>query len=357
LRNFVLWRPASIFLVEVKIVERTALVIGATGGVGGETAVALLARGWRVRALHRRPEDAVKGAVDPRIEWVAGDAMDPASVAAAAHGVSVIVHGVNPPGYKNWAGLVLPMLDSTIAAARAVGARVVLPGTVYNYGPDALPRVRESSPQRPRTRKGAIRVEMERRLRDSGVRVLVVRAGDFFGARAKNSWFSQGIVTPGRPLRWLTYPAKGDIGHAWAYLPDLARTIAQLLDRDAELGRFAVFHFRGHWFERGIEMAEAARRVASARARILPFPWFLVYLLAPFVETLREMIEMRWLWRQPLELMNDELVAFLGEEPHTPLEVAMRATLSGLGCVDDGTRGAGLGPPFPRDAAPGHEAL
>lgn len=314
--------------------ERTALVIGATGGVGGEMAGALLSRGWNVRALHRHPEEAATRAVDSRIEWVKGDAMDPASVVAAACGVSVVVHGANPPGYKNWKGLALPMLESSIAAARAAGARIVLPGTVYNFGPEVLPRVREDAEQKPRTRKGAIRVEMERRLRDSGVPVLIVRAGDFFGPRAKNSWFSQGVVRPGRPLRWLTYPARAGVGHAWAYLPDLARTIALLLERASELEPFAVFHFRGHYFDRGIAIAEAARRIGSApNAPIWPFPWFAVHLLAPFVETCREMIEMRWLWKEPLELVNEKLVAFLGEEPYTPLDVALRETLHGLGCL------------------------
>jgi nucleoside-diphosphate-sugar epimerase len=322
--------------VEVNVMEKTALVIGATGGVGSETAAALVERGWRVRALHRRPEEATKTSIDPRIEWVAGDAMDAASVAAAARGVSVIVHGANPPGYRNWKGLALPMLENTIAAARAAGARVVLPGTVYNFGPEVLPRVRETSEQKPRTRKGTIRVEMEQRLRDSGVPVLIVRAGDFFGVRGKNSWFSQGIVTPGRPVRWLMYPGSAGIGHAWAYLPDLARTIALLLDRASELEPFAVFHFCGHWFERGVALVEATRRAAAApKAWILPFPWLLVYLLAPFVETFREMIEMRWLWKQPLELVNDKLVAFLGEEPHTRLDEALEETLRGLGCLGE----------------------
>ena len=55
-------------------------------------------------------------------------------VIAAASGCSVIVHAVNPPGYRRWSELVLPMLDSTIAAACSVGATIVLPGTVYNFG-------------------------------------------------------------------------------------------------------------------------------------------------------------------------------------------------------------------------------
>lgn len=314
--------------------ERTALVIGATGGIGGETALALLADGWKVRALNRDPAKAPN--VDPRIEWVKGDAMDAKSVIAAAKGADVIVHGANPPGYKNWKGTAVPMLESTIAAAKAVGARIVFPGTVYNYGPDSFPRITERSPQHPKTRKGAIRVEMEELLKKSGVPTIVVRCGDFFGVRGKNSWFSQGIVQPGKPIARLMYPAKADIGHDWAYLPDVARTIVQLLDRADELATFATFNFRGHYLERGIEIAEAARRVANVpNARIWPFPWFVSYLLAPFSETFREMIEMRYLWKEPVELVNDKLVAFLGEEPHTPLDEALRVTLRGLGCIDD----------------------
>ena len=193
--------------------EKTALVLGATGGVGGETARALIGRGWRVRALTRRPESAAASL--PDAEWIAGDAMSAADVIKAAVGVSLIVHAVNPPGYRNWRELALPMLDNTIAAAAKSGARIVLPGTVYNYGPDAFPLVSESAPQRPLTRKGAIRVEMEGRLKAAtarGVRTLVVRAGDFFGPRPGNSWFSQGLVKPHVPLSGICYPGDRDVG-------------------------------------------------------------------------------------------------------------------------------------------------
>jgi hypothetical protein len=50
-----------------------------------------------------------------------------------------IVHAVNPPEYRNWAALVLPMIENTIAAAKTSGARILLPGTIYNFGPDAFP--------------------------------------------------------------------------------------------------------------------------------------------------------------------------------------------------------------------------
>lgn len=59
------------------------------------------------------------------------------------------------------------MLDNSIAAARVVGVRIVLPGNVYNFGPDALPAPMEESTQHPLTKKGAIRVEMEKRLKSA----------------------------------------------------------------------------------------------------------------------------------------------------------------------------------------------
>lgn len=80
----------------------------------------------------------------------------------------------------------LPMLRNTIGAAERTGALIVLPGTVYNYGSDAFPLVREDAPQMPVTKKGAIRVQMEKELEaysQRGGRVLIVRAGDFWSTR------------------------------------------------------------------------------------------------------------------------------------------------------------------------------
>lgn len=320
--------------------HRTALVLGATGGIGSEVALTLLRRGWHVRALHRRPEHAANqhAKLGP-VEWVAGDAMQAGDVIAAAKGARVIVHAVNPPGYRNWRGLAVPMLESTLAAAKASGARIVFPGTVYNFGPDAFPLLCERSPQNPLTRKGKIRLEMEQRLQAvgrDGVRTLIVRAGDFFGPQAGNNWFAQGLIKPGKPVRSIAYPGSADVGHAWAYLPDVAKTMVELLAREAELADFEVFHFGGHWFDEGIEMARAIQRVAGKPCpAIRRFPWLAVYAASPVVTVFREMLEMRYLWQQPVRLDNAKLVAFLGAEPHTPIDAALRTTLVGLGCLSE----------------------
>jgi nucleoside-diphosphate-sugar epimerase len=325
--------------------KKTALVLGATGGVGGETAAALLRHGWTVKALARDPRAAAAGWRRPGSAplWIMGDAMDRGSVLAAAEGVSLIVHGVNPPGYRDWDRLVLPMLDNTIAAARSAGARIVFPGTVYNFGPDAFDAPDETAPQNPLTRKGAIRVRMEdnlRRASEEGVPVLILRCGDFFGPRAGNSWFAQGLVKPGRPVSAISYPGRRGIGHQWAYLPDVGETIARLAERGEALGPFAVFHMEGHWDADGTRMI-AAIRAASANpaVKVRAFPWWAVMLASPFVTLFREMREMRYLWRVPLHMRNRALVAVLGEEPHTPWEAAVGATLAGMGSAARGSGG------------------
>ena len=350
-----------------------ALVTGLTGGVGGAVGLALLARGWQVRTLHRDPLQAralwARRFGSSSIEWVAGDALDRASQLAAARGAQIIFHGVNPPRYRNWRKWAIPMLGHAIEAARVSGARLVFPGNVYNFDAGAARVFSETAPQHPTTRKGQIRVEMEQMLRDAAsqdrVRSLVVRAGDFFGPTQPNSWLAQGLVKPGRPIRSITYPGDLSVGHTWAYLPDLAATLVDLAARESELPDFETFHFRGHWIEEGRELCATIARVCGAsEIPVRRFPWWLIQAGAPFVGLFRELLEMRYLWDTPLELDNSKLVAFLGRETHTPLEQALKESLAALGCLREGHEGraerAVLAAPA-APAAPGapgaHEAL
>jgi nucleoside-diphosphate-sugar epimerase len=316
--------------------QKIALVLGAGGGIGGTLSDTLLSDGWQVKALVRDPVKAAKQC-DPRISLIAGDAMNAADTLKAAQGVQVIGHCVNPPGYKDWDKLVLPMIDNTIAAAKAVGARILLPGTVYNYGLEAFPLLKVDAPQQPVSRKGAIRVELEQHLErasQDGVAVLIVRAGDFFGGHAADSsWFNLALVKPGKPLTSIGRPNDPGVAHPWAYLPDLAETMAQLLELGPQ-ARFERYHFDGFYDATGHDMTDAIRAAVGKPA--LPeknIPWWIFSLAAPFVTAFREMREMRYLWRKPHRLDNSELVKVLGEEPRTPIVEAVRRTLLDLKCL------------------------
>lgn len=309
---------------------KTILVLGATGGIGGAVTRTMLARGWRVTALVRDPVRAAKvwgasGAPD----WRTGDAMNRADIVRAAEGACVIVHAVNPAGYRGWDRLVLPMLDNTIAAARSAGARVVLPGTIYNYDPANTPIIDETTPQRPRGRKGAIRVAMETRLAEAApeVRSLIVRAGDFFGPGAGQSWFAQALAK--RPLTRIVNPGTPGIGHAFAFLPDLAEVIARLIALPSDhLLPCERLQFPGHDLSEIGEMVAAIRR-ASGRPDLPErrFPWGLMRVLAPFGGFPREVMEVRPFWKHSVRLDGRRLTELVSDLPSTSLDAAVTEAL------------------------------
>lgn len=228
------------------------------------------------------------------------------------------------------------MLDNSIAAARQNGSRILLPGTIYNYGPFAFPLPDENSVQQPVSRKGRIRVEMEVHLRRAsiqGAKALIIRAGDYFGPRAGNNWFSQSLVKPGRSVTAVTYPGRPGVGHQWAYLPDVAETMVRLVER-ASLENFATFHTEGHWDHGGRQMIEAIKRaVGRSDLPVLQLRWRLMALASPFIPLFRELREVKYLWDEPVRMTNARLRDAIGAEPLTPLDEAVRATLVGLGCL------------------------
>lgn len=323
--------------------SKTALVLGASGGVGGAVAEALMARGWVVRGLARDPAKAEAGwrGRPGTVEWLAGDAMMRDDVVNAARGVHAIVHAVNPPGYRDWDKVVLPMIDNTIAAARAAGgARILLPGTIYNFDAASVPVIREDSPQRPHSRKGRVRAELERRLEEASrdVPVLIVRAGDFYGPRVRSSWFAQAVVRPGRPVRRLTLLSR--VGHAWAYLPDLADAMARLLEHP-KLRAFERMGFEGFWDPDGQAFPDLiAKAVGQARLPHGAFPWWLMRAAAIVGGFPREAADIQPFWQHPVRIDNARLVDLLGAEPRTPALQAMRTTLMGLGCLPPASAGA-----------------
>ncbi len=307
------------------------LIIGITGGVGTAVAEAAMAAGYAVRALHRTPEKIVLPA---SIEVMQGDAMIAEDICRAAEGCAFILHAANPPGYRNWGKVVIPMARNAAAAAKAVNARLLVPGNIYNFGHDAFPVIREGAVQRPVSTKGCIRVAMEQALQHSGARVTILRAGDFFGEHAPSAWFQSVMLQPGKPQERILWPGSGNAGHSFAYLPDMAATFVALMRHEASMARFEDLNFAGHYFDRGREFAERLAVAAGLTAgEVRRFPWELALLAWPFVPVIRQIAEMRYLWQVDARLDNSRLLAHIGAEPHTHIDLALQKSLKTLGCL------------------------
>ena len=334
--------------------QATVIILGARGRFGLACARAFADAGWRVLA-HTRPGAQVpeENRDDPRIEWVHADLFDTSVLAKLAEGAAVVVHALNP-AYTNdaWRKDVLRMTGASIALCRALGATLMVPGNIYNFGKSMPCVLREDTPQSAQTVKGQIRIAMEQQIQRSGIRSIVVRAGDFFGS-GKGTWFDQAIVkdiTKGK----FTYPGPRDVGTAWAYLPDLAKTFVALAQKRGQMEAFEVFHFAGHtvtgqqWLEVLEPMAHQKGWIpVSGHLKFAGMPWAIIRLGSIFVPTWASLLEMRYLWTTPHALANDKLVALIGAEPHTTLCLAAQSSLEDLGLIqparDSGVRQATRG--------------
>src|SRR6476659_10096403 len=198
------------------------LVLGAGGRLGHKAAEAFRDAGWTVTSLVRPGRAARAPAGTQPIEI---DARDHAAVSTAARGADVILHALNP-FYTDWPRLALPLAYSAITAAETTGATLLFAGNLYNYGSPLPPVIDENTPMRPSSRKGRLRVAIEERMAEAaerGVRIIILRSGDFYGL-GRGSWLDLVLAKEiGRGR--LTYPGPLDVVHEWAYLPDVAATL------------------------------------------------------------------------------------------------------------------------------------
>ncbi|MGB5557102.1 MAG: NAD-dependent epimerase/dehydratase family protein [Paracoccaceae bacterium] len=281
---------------------KTVLILGASGKIGRHSAAAFQKAGWTVRAYDRKTE----------------------SMTRAAMGADVIVNGLNPPAYHDWARLIPKITGQVIEAARASGATVIVPGNVYNFG-DTPGIWSEMTPQKPVSRKGRIRVEMERAYRASGVQTIILRAGNFIDPDRNGDVMAMlymRAIAKGR----LTYAGRTDAMQAYAYLPDWARAAVRLAEMREGLQSFEDVPFPGHSFT--VDELKAGLEQELGRAlKLASFPWWLMTLTAPFWELAREMGEMRYLWNIDHRLSGEKFARLLpGFEP-TDLRTVMKAGL------------------------------
>jgi nucleoside-diphosphate-sugar epimerase len=303
--------------------NKTALIMGISGGFGGSVAQALARQGWRIRALVRDPgrlPERFRGA-----EVIVGGAEDRERVRQAAAGADLIVYGVNPPGYR-WDGAVLPLLENTASVAEELGLTMVFPGNVYVLDPADGPEFDENARLHPLAHLGGLREAMERRLQKAsqrGARVIVLRMGDFIGENANGTWIRFLLRRKGESYTLRT-PGPRDLEHSWAYLPDAARVVASLADKADELEPYGVFHFRGYRASFR-QIADTIREASGKDVRLVGFPWSLIYLAAPFSPMFRGLVQMRYLWKRRVNLNEDKLSAVLGGTvPHTGLAQALQ---------------------------------
>src|SRR6266853_2107779 len=281
------------------------VVLGGAGRLGRAAAEAFKSAGWQVASLVR---GSSAGSAAPGTGIIEVDARDAQAVIAATSGADVVLNALNVP-YADWERLALPLADTAIPA-----------------------RIDETTAMHPTSRKGAMRVAIETRMReaaDGGLRTIVVRAGDYFGGEGRGSWLDR-IIVKGIAAGRLTYPGPLDTIHEWAYLSDVAQAMVQLAERRERLAPFATLGFAGHAVT-GREFVAAISRACRRDFKVDFVPWRLLKMMGVVVPVFRELTDISYLWSTPHAIDGARLTEIIGNIPRTPLDQAIIASLAALG--------------------------
>jgi len=304
-------------------------ILGANGRVSHAVAQAFLNHGHSVIAVTR--SGRCEG-LDGDVEFRAADAMSESELIAATAGADLIFNGLNPP-YDQWAAKVMPMARNVMAAARAHGVPHLFIGNVYNYGHDIAEQAGPDTVQRAETRKGKIRIEMERlfadQARNHGVKTIILCAGDFYGTSGKGSWFDLFMIKNIEKGTFV-WPGRSDIPHAFAYLPDLANAFVALAGRIDALPLFDRYTFEGHTLS-GAQFKRHVDTAIGRTSKLGGVPWWMFRLISPFYGIAREVLEMRYLWDAPHSLSGEKLASVVGSLPATAPAIAIRDALIAQG--------------------------
>lgn len=305
----------------------TILVLGAAGRLGHAAAEAFREAGWQVRGLVRRGR---KGFAPHGIDVVEAYSRDEAI--EAGRGCSVVLNALSPP-LTEWRRHALPLAYSAIAVAEDNGATLLFPGNVWNFGRDMPAVIGESTPPNPCSRKGRMRVDIEQRIAeacDRGMKAVVLRSGDFFGA-GRGSWFDLVVVKELERGR-ITYPGPPDVEHAWAYLPDYADTLVRLAERRADFARMEAFGFAGHTLT-GRQLVAEIEAATGGTFNVRQMSWWMLKTFGQVLAMGRELAELEFLWTTPHRISGDRLADAIGDVPHTPLRRAVASSLRELGHI------------------------
>jgi nucleoside-diphosphate-sugar epimerase len=214
-----------------------------------------------------------------------------------------------------------------LAAAEAVGARLVVLDNLYAYGPVGGRDLTESLPARPASAKAATRAAMTAGLlaahQAGRVEVAVGRASDFFGPGITSSALGEtvfGAAVNGRTAQVMGRP---DTEHSYSYAPDVAAGLVTLGTAAGATGR--VWHLPVDRARTTRAIAGQVYALAGHRARVLAANRTTLRLLGVVKPAMREYLHTLYQFSERWVVDDTAFRTAFGTHA-TPLDDALAAT-------------------------------
>lgn len=300
------------------------VVLGASGGIGRAVVHELARQGHKVRAVHR---SAGRSELPPGVEAMAADIATIEGARSACAGAGV-VHHCAQPAYHRWAQEFPAMNEAVLAGATAAEAKLVFADNLYMYAPPEGP-LTEDAPQRPTSRKGAVRLALADRLLDAHragtVRVAIGRASDYYGPGATASSAGETVfaaVLAGRIVRW---PGRVDVPRTLHHVDDVARGLITLAERDEADGRAWILPAAPALTPR--ELVERVGAAAGRPARISSTPRVAIRLVGLVNTAAGQLPDIWYQFDRPWVADDGQFQRAFGPQPPVGYDEGIAATV------------------------------
>jgi nucleoside-diphosphate-sugar epimerase len=300
-------------------------VIG-TGPLGISTARDLVALGQPVRMVNRSgraPEGVPAG-----VTTAAGDVSSLEGARAATAGSAVVYNCTNAP-YDKWQTEMKPLFVNILEGAIATGAKLVLGDNLYAYGETNGAPMREDTPERPNSRKGALRSELGRIMlaahRAGRTPVAIVRGSDYFGPRVRESQMGERVFPAALAGKAAMVTGKLDQPHSNTYIPDMGRAMALVGTRGSAFGQ--IWHAPNSPAQTARQMLERIYAEVGKPMKVQVAGRAMLSVLGLFNPVIREVVEMQYQFERPFVVDSGKFEREFGVRA-TAMQEAIEATMA-----------------------------
>ena len=260
---------------------------------------------------------------EPKVSIFVGDVLNEYQLNEAVSGVDVIFHAASFP-YQEWEEKHVKCIDLLIQIASKHHAKLALVDNIYAYGRQKENPVLENALKNPHTKKGKIRLEMEKRLMNSEVPSLIVHLPDLYGPNANTTIFS-GVLQSVVQRKNAYFVGDMTLPREYIHTFDAAKAMVDLALREDTFNQ--NWNIPSTHPITGQELLSLIREIDGYEKNFKSVKRGMIRFLSIFSPFMRELLEMIYLTEEPLLLSGDKYEKAVGPLPKTPYQEGLKETI------------------------------
>lgn len=304
---------------------KKALVLGASGGMGYAIVKELVERGVEVIAFARNKNKLTQLFRDiSTVKIFSGDVFNFIDLDHATKGVDTLFHAVNIP-YPEWKERQPILVKNIIQVAEKNNVKLAVVDNIYSYGKAEKPFVSEDTVKQPHTKKGKIRLELEKMILKAKVPALIAHFPDFYGPNAENTlihYTLQQVLNNKKA----SFVGSKKVAREYIFTPDGAKAIVELAFRNDAYGE--QWNIPAHSTISGEEIEALIKQLTGYKKNFFTVTKGMIRILGLFSREMREFTEMMYLTEQPVVLSGEKYESFIGPIPRTSYKEGLKQTIN-----------------------------